>query len=53
MNEKSLPALFTALMLFNNLRFPLMIFPYLLTMYGDAKVSMGRLQARAVGGTVL
>ena len=45
MNQSSLPALFTALMLFNNLRFPLMIFPWLLTMYGDAKVSMGRLQA--------
>ena len=31
MNEESLPALFTSLMLFNNLRFPLMIFPWMLT----------------------
>lgn len=44
MNEESLPRLFTALMLFNNLRFPLMMFPWILTMFGDAQVSMGRLQ---------
>jgi hypothetical protein len=30
-----------------------MIFPYLLTMYGDAKVSMGRLQAGATGVTFI
>ena len=44
MNETSLPVLFTSLMLFNNLRFPLMMFPWILTMFADAKVSMGRLQ---------
>ena len=45
MNEAALPRVFTALMLFNNLRFPLMMLPWMLTMYGDAKVSMGRLEA--------
>ena len=44
MDSTSLPQLFTALMLFNNLRIPLMMFPWMLSMFSDAKVSMGRLQ---------
>ena len=44
MNAESLPTIFTAMMLFNNLRFPLMMYPMMLTQYGDSKVSLGRLQ---------
>ena len=34
LDEDSLPVIFTAMMLFNNLRFPLMMYPMVLTQYG-------------------
>ena len=42
MDSTSLPQLFTALMLFNNLRIPLMMFPWMLSMFSDAKVRLTR-----------
>jgi ABC-type multidrug transport system fused ATPase/permease subunit len=44
MDKTSLPQVFTALLLFNNLKIPLIVLPWMMTMYADAKVSMGRLE---------